>query len=258
MKKDKKDNKKKNMSHLLFAAASVLSGLYGIVVYMVHSGTSFFLMWFVIAAVFAVLSVMAYKHAWKKVNKPVKVICVVFLVLGVLFGAVTQGMIFSQFNAKGEPDLDYIIVLGSQVREDGPAAQTIWRLKAAIEYMENNPDTKAIVSGGQGYNEPAPEAVIMKQYMVENGIAPDRIFTEERSTNTAENIAFSAELLDKEHDSVGIVTSNFHVFRGVALAKHYGYKNVCGIAGLSSPRYLPNSLLRESCGIAKDFVFGNI
>lgn len=263
MKKEKIKNKKKNNNllnpaGLLFAAAAVLSGIYGIVVYMVHSGTSFFLIWFVIAAVFAVLSFMAYKHLWKKVKKPVKVVCVVFLALGVLFGAVTQGMIFSQFNAKGAPDLDYIIVLGSQVKENGPSAVTAWRLKAAIEYMENNPDTKAIVSGGQGHNEPAPEAVIMKQYMVENGIDPDRILTEEKSTNTSENIEFSAKLLDKENASVGIVTSNFHVFRGVALAKHYGYKNVCGIAGMSSPRYLPNNLLRESCGIAKDFVFGNI
>jgi uncharacterized SAM-binding protein YcdF (DUF218 family) len=254
----KENNKKKNYSYLFFAAASVLSGMYGIVVFMVNSGTYFFLIWFVIAAVLAVLSFMAYKHVWKKVNKPVKAVCVVCLVLGILFEAVTQGMIFSQFSAKGEPELDYIIVLGSQVKESGPAVVTAWRLKAAIEYMENNPDTKAIVSGGQGYNEPAPEAVIMKQYMVENGIDPDRILTEEKSTNTAENIEFSAKLLDKENASVGIVTSNFHVFRGVALAKHYGYKNVCGIAGMSSPRYLPNNLLRESCGIAKDFVFGNI
>ena len=267
MKKDNKNtnNKlkakksiKKNYSYLPFAVASVLSGMYGVVVFMVHSGTAFFLIWFVIAAVFALLSFMAYKHAWKKVKKPIKVICVVFLALGILFEAVTQGMIISQFNAKGVPDLDYIIVLGSQVKKNGPSVVTVWRLKAAIEYMENNPDTKAIVSGGQGYNEPAPEAVIMKQYMVENGIDPDRILTEEKSTNTAENIAFSAKLLDKEHASVGIVTSNYHVFRGVALAKHYGYKNVCGIAGMSAPRYLPNNMLRESCGIAKDFVFGNI
>lgn len=243
---------------IFFLICSVLSFLYAILVWSVHSGTSFFLVWVAAAGVFLILAMANKFHLWKKVKKPVKVIIITLFSLGMLFMIVTQCMIFSCFGSKGDPGLDYLIVLGSQVKESGPSAVTVWRLKAAIEYLENNPDTKVIVSGGQGPNEPAPEAVIMKQYLIENGISEDRILTEERSKNTAENISFSAQLIDIGNDSVGIVTNNFHVFRGVALAKHYGYANVCGIAGGSSLRFLPNNLLRESCGLAKDFLVGNI
>ncbi len=243
---------------IIFLICSVLCLLYAVLVWSVHSGTSFFLIWVAAAALFLILAAVKKYHIWKKLNKPVKAIVISLFSLGVLFMLVTQCMIFSAFSSKGEPGLDYLIVLGSQVKESGPSAVTVWRLKAAIDYLEANPETKVIVSGGQGPNEPAPEAVIMKQYLIENGIDKERILTEEKSKNTSENISMSAELIDIENASVGIVTNNFHVFRGVALARTYGYANVCGIAGGSSLSFLPNNLLRESCGLAKDFVMGNI
>lgn len=54
--------------------------------------------------------------------------------------------------------LDYIIVLGAQVRKDGPSPVLKYRLDKAVEYLNENPDTVCIVSGGQGSNEPWSEA----------------------------------------------------------------------------------------------------
>ena len=60
----------------------------------------------------------------------------------------------SQMHADGREGLDYIIVLGAQVRKDGPSPVLKYRLDKAVEYLNENPDTVCIVSGGQGSNEP--------------------------------------------------------------------------------------------------------
>ena len=132
------------------------------------------------------------------------------------------------------------------------------RLDTACDYLERNPETHCIVSGGQGTNEHAPEADVMAAYLIERGIDPDRIAIENRSSNTKENMEFSADLLDPAHDSIGIVTNNFHVFRAVALARKAGYAHVTGIAAPSNLDVLPNNLVRESLGLAKDFLVGNL
>lgn len=68
------------------------------------------------------------------------------------------GMIIGEFSSTGKQNLDYMIVLGAQVHEDGPSVVLKYRLDAAIDYLNENPDTNCIVSGGQGANEPFPEA----------------------------------------------------------------------------------------------------
>ena len=81
---------------------------------------------------------------------------------------------------------------------------------------------------------------------------------EDKSTDTSENIAFSSVFLDMENDSVGVVTNNFHVFRGVHLARHQGIKNVCGISARSNVIFQLNNMVREFFGIMKDLVYGNL
>lgn len=140
--------------------------------------------------------------------------------------------------------LDYIIVLGAQVRKDGPSPVLKYRLDKAVEYLNENPDTVCIVSGGQGSNEPWSEAEGMARYLQEKGIDTARILTEDQSQTTGQNITNSKKLM-KEGASVGIVTNNFHVFRALQIAKKYGLSDVCGIAADSTPKYLPNNMLRE-------------
>ena len=80
---------------------------------------------------------------------------------------------------------------------------------------------------------------------------------EPESTNTKENIGNSLQFIDA-NDRIGIVTNNYHVFRGVGVARKAGLKNVCGISADSAPRYLPNNMLREFFGVVKYFLVGDI
>ena len=61
--------------------------------------------------------------------------------------------------------------------------------------MEENPETKAVLSGGKGDGESITEAQAMCNYLVEHGIDRERLILEEKSTNTTENLKFSLGII---------------------------------------------------------------
>ena len=73
-------------------------------------------------------------------------------------------------NVKPVKNLDYIIVLGAQVKESGPSVVLRYRLDRTVSYLKENDNTLVIVSGGQGANEKATEASVMKEYLVNNAM----------------------------------------------------------------------------------------
>lgn len=220
-------------------------------------GTNFFLIWGAAGILFLLWGryeskLCSIMPVWLK-----KTACILVF-LGIAVFLIIEGMVLSGFFKKGKEGLDYIIVLGAQLKESGPSYVLQQRLDAAYDYLTQNENTIVIVSGGQGSDEPDTEAQGMYDYLVGRGIAPERIIKEENSRNTYENICFSGQLFDIEEADIGIVTSNFHVFRALKLAHAAGYKKVCGIAARSHVGVLPNNMLREFFGIIKDFLVGNL
>ena len=98
----------------------------------------------------------------------------------------------------------------------------------------------------------------MADWLVDAGIDSERIIREERSTTTAENLAFASRLIDPARDRVGIVTNNFHVYRALQIAEHQGLQRAWGVPAYSTPWYLPNNLLRECFAILKNTLLGTM
>lgn len=121
-------------------------------------------------------------------------------------------------------DPSVIIVLGCQVRGNAPSLMLVERLEAAQEYLETHGDAVCIVSGGQGPGENISEAESMKDWLLRRGISGSRIFTEDESTNTDENIEFSKKLLNDYSmgNKVSIVTNDFHEYRALRIARKKG------------------------------------
>lgn len=160
---------------------------------------------------------------------------------------------------KPPPGADAVIVLGAGLRGEEVSLTLKLRLDAALGYLDANPQALCVVSGGQGEGEVIPEAEAMRRYLERAGVGAGRILTEDRSTNTYENIAFSrAVLLDAfgREPSVVIATSDFHLFRGVSLARGAGFPEPQGLGGRSHPGLLPLYAVREVFGIAKDGLLG--
>lgn len=179
------------------------------------------------------------------------------LILWLVGTLILEGFVISGMNARTPQNLDYIIVLGAKVDGDQPSPALRRRLNAAIEYLNENPDTKVVVSGGKGDDEHLSEAACMQRELIAAGIAPERIFMEDQSTSTAENMAFSKKWIDPD-DSVGLVTNNFHVFRSVKIAEKAGYTNVSGLAAEYTGPTLPHYMVREAICLIVEFVRGTI
>lgn len=232
---------------------------YGVSVMLLNSGTLFFAVWYALGVMWLAAAWCLHVGVWAAMPAPVRHVALSLLAAAVVAVGSSWGLIASEMGARGEDDLDYLIVLGAQIYDDGsPSPSLRYRLDAALDYLRENPDTRVIVSGGKGPNEPYAEAKGMANYLVEHGISQERIIEEGRSTSTLQNVKFSMALMDSPESSVGVVTNNFHVYRAVLIARKAGLVHACGIAGYSTPMYLPNNLLRESLGLAKDLAAGNI
>lgn len=231
--------------------ASAACALYGLAVRGIRSGTRFHRVWFALALVAAAFGALRLTGAWWALPAPARTSACAVAVLLAAIVLVGVACALSGMRAQGEPGLDAIVVLGAQLRADGPSVALRARLDRAAAYLAENPRTTCVVSGGRGRNEPTSEAAGMAAYLVARGVAPSRLRQEARSRTTEENLRLSAALLDVSRLRVGIVTSDFHVFRAVRTARRLGYGRVCGIAARSTAWCLPNNLLRESLAIAK-------
>lgn len=222
-------------------------------------GTYFFLIWGGIgAACLGLGALVGNRKLMAAIPKPVKVAVGALVCAGAVTFCAVEGMILSEYGASAAPGADYCIVLGAQWKPSGPSAVLRKRLDKAVEYLKANPDTKVIVSGGKGANEPMAEAEGMYGYLVQAGIEEERILLEDKSRSTYENLVYSGGLLDKENDRVVIVTNNFHVFRALGIARKQNYGKVEGLAADSVLGMGPNNLLREFLGVLKDFAVGNL
>ena len=225
----------------------------------VSFGSYFFLIWGVTGLLCAAWAwILTHRSIQEKIPGWMRITFRSLVAAGMLFLLILEGMIVSRFNATAEAGADYVIILGAQWRTTGPSYVLQKRLDKAIGYLLANPDTKVIVSGGQGYDEPVSEAEGMKGYLEEAGIDPERILTEDASTNTTQNLICSGELLNKSEDKVVIVTNNFHMFRALAIAKKQGYTHVEGLSAGMYPITVPNNLLREAFGVVKDFMANHL
>ncbi len=152
---------------------------------------------------------------------------------------------------------DCIIVLGARVNGTVPSVSLEKRLETAYDYLTENPDCDAILSGGQGDGEDITEAMCMYNYLTARGISADRLFLEERSTSTAENIRYSAEIYDLSGKDVAVITSGFHLFRARLIARSSEVE-AHGIAAPSVPFITPHYMMREAVTTVVDTIKGNV
>ena len=126
---------------------------------------------------------------------------------------------------------DYIVVLGSGLIKGEVPPLLASRIDKALTYTQNHHLTPTYVfSGGQGWDEPRAEAEAMAQYALNKGLDPNCILKEDQSTSTAQNIAFSTKMIeadfrqspDGKPPKVLVVTTRYHVFRALLIAKKQG------------------------------------
>ena len=167
-------------------------------------------------------------------------------------------LVISGMHATAPAGMDYLIVLGASVYQDGPSPALTRRLNAVMACLGDHPDAVIIASGGQGADEPMSEAACIREELIRRGVDADRIIVEDKSTSTMENIRFSMALMDDPDAPTGLITNNYHVYRATRIARKAGLKNVHGIAAMYTGHTKFHYMIREAICLVVDYLRGNL
>ena len=147
-----------------------------------------------------------------------------------------------------------VVVLGCRVYGERASLMLRERLDAAVAYLEENPDAKCVVSGGQGPGENISEAECMYRYLMNKGIDSSRIYKEDQSTSTEENLEFSMEVIKANdlNEEIAIVSNEFHVYRAYRYAGDSGLEAGC-IPARTAGWLFPTYYIRELYAIVLEW-----
>ena len=211
-----------------------------------------------ILLVYALLPVLAKTHPLTA--RRFKRVVTALVCIGLIVVGVTEFFIIRASLGEPKESCDYVVVLGAKVRESGPSASLWDRIYGARDYLEDHPDVIAIVSGGQGPEEPMTEAKAMKDALVDLGIDESRIWMEDKATSTWENLNFSLDLIEEKTgsrpDKIGIVSSEYHLFRASLFADACGVDSVLIPAQTSIFTQRINHFMREVAGVWHYLILG--
>lgn len=193
----------------------------------------------------------------EKSEKRIYRIFVSFVIVAALIAGTELIAIWVNIPAKEAPADSVVIVLGAQVKNSRPTLILSGRIKSAAEYLTAHPGAVCIASGGQGADEDISEAECIRSVLIsEFGIDSGRIYLEDKSNSTSQNLENSAEIIAENGLSrnVVIATDGFHMFRAKLLA---GWKGLTPYACPASTdkRLVLYLYVRELIGIPKTLLF---
>ena len=151
----------------------------------------------------------------------------------------------------GDDASETVVLLGCQVYNGRPSMMLQNRIEAAYEYLIAHPDAVCVTTGGRdNSNETVTEGGCAARELMAMGIAPERIYAEEKSFDTRENLLFAADIIRENglDTHVVIASDNFHQYRGQLFARQAGLE--AQSAGCFSPWFLgAGYACREVVGI---------
>ncbi len=283
---------------VFFGVIGVASFAYFVLILLYNGLTSFLWFWpcFAVVNILLLAFVRLLKvRKRKKQDIPLAPVVFVFASYAWWMAVLLLTLMLIFFNARttNEKDLDYVIVLGTDLQNNRISPSLRARLDRAVEYHKENPSTIFVLSGGHGSYNTSTEASVMYFYMIQHGVPPKQLLMEFYSDSTQEKVGYSIQtiLTDRQEritDSryekgkaigdtssrfpspedaisaddrplrVGILTSEFNLFRATRMAERYGIEHAYPIGTKSDELMLVHLSVREAVAIVKDRLVGNI
>lgn len=163
----------------------------------------------------------------------------------------TGDRIVSVSEAAALEDVDCILVLGCQVRDDGsPSLMLSGRLYKGIELYNVEAAPKLLMSGDHGRTG-YDEVGTMKQCAVDSGIPSEDVFMDHAGFSTYESMYRAKEIF--QADKVIVVTQEYHLYRALYIAEGLGIE-AYGVAA-DGQNYMGQGMrdIREMLARVKDF-----
>lgn len=253
----------KRVGIFLLCIATAYFFLCGVIIKIAIPGFDFSaLVCFFLSALFLAFLLLCYlarHHA--KAARILRITLGICIALGLLLVSVTGYQVAKASVGQPDAEAEFLVILGAGLRGSTPSPSLQSRLDAAYEYMVAHPDMICVVSGGQGPDEDMSEALYMFQHLTERGISPTRIWIEDRSTSTMENLRYSLDLIEDHTGvptkSVAILSSEYHLYRACMFAESFGVTAYGVPAKTESVPVFVNYFLREIAGIWHYILLGS-
>lgn len=176
--------------------------------------------------------------------------------LGVLLAIALSVAILIFACNKPSAQTDTVVVLGCKVNGTAPSLMLSARIDEAYAYLAENPSAICIACGGKGNDEDISEALAIKNALVEKGIDKCRIYLDEESVSTRQNLE-NAKIIAESNNlscNIAIATDGFHQMRSQLIASEYGFKS-SALSAKTRVYLLPTYLIREWFALCEYFVF---
>ncbi len=214
-----------------------------------------------IACVILCYDVLGFLKAhFPKTAKLLRTVLTGVLCVGIGIFSVTEAIIIHASFGQPDTDCTYIVVLGAKVNGTEPSLSLSDRIRCAHAYLTEHPGTIAVLSGGQGADEEISEAQCMYNQLTALGIDPQRLWLEDQATSTWENLRFSLDLIAQRTGlrpkAIGLVSSEYHLFRAGLFAKSCGVEMAGIPAATSWVSIKLNYFMREVAGVWHYLILG--
>ena len=140
---------------------------------------------------------------------------------------------FPRWDATRGPPIGIVVLGGGVIRPEMSADQgkialgrTAERIFAAVELAHSYPNARVVFTGGSAnlIADGLIEADLVVRFFEKLGVPQDRVIVERKSRNTAENAAFTKQLvIPKAGERWLLVTSAMHMPRAVGVFQREGF-----------------------------------
>ncbi|MFZ6015051.1 MAG: SanA/YdcF family protein [Patescibacteria group bacterium] len=145
------------------------------------------------------------------------------IIINVITSFVRSQYAFNIVKADKLDTAPVIIILGASLKEDGtPSLMLQDRLDKGIELLNQNKAPIILISGDDGKNR-MNEVFVMKQYLLNQGVNPEKIYTDGQGYRTYESCKRAHDKYDI--NEAILVSQKFHLKRALYLCNHLGVKS---------------------------------
>lgn len=150
------------------------------------------------------------------------------------------------------------VTLGIRATKDGPSMLLKGRINATDDYLNKNEDCVAILTGGKCKRDYDFESHCMYKVLKEMGIDEARLYIEDESLSTYENILFAKRIIieHNKEKNLAIITDSFHQLRARLIVRKLGIKaHVGAVNSRTSFLYIPTYYVREWIALPYELLF---
>lgn len=239
------------ISIILFFVSVFCIIYYGVIISYSGIRTSFVRFWPLAAVLSALFAVVFQSHFYTALPSAVHLIVkVLALIIFVFFLILLIKIVCTKEDRNS--DYDYLIVLGAIVRGETPSHALEERIQTAYDYLSAHPKSIAILTGYQNPQAKISQGTCMQRELRKLGIPAYRLLVEPDARTTTENFQFSKDYMTKLHPHAAVITSDFHLYRAMKIAKKCGYENIKGIKAKTPTPLLIHCYVRELFAIVKN------